>query len=97
MDGFKHYLATDYLKRQYEFSFKTLATVFDQQYETTEDADGEKMEIVIREKPKGDEIISTHTTLMLIMSKRENKRFAVKKILHLNAVKRPTKHNLLPM
>jgi len=48
--------------KHYE-TFKTLVTVFDQQCEIVEDADGEKMEIAIREKPKGDEIISTpHNT-----------------------------------
>ncbi len=48
--------------KHYE-SFKTLARVFDQQCERVGDSDGEKMEIVIREKPKGDEIISTpHNT-----------------------------------
>lgn len=48
--------------KHYE-SFKTLARVFDQQCETVGGAEGEKMEIVIREKPKGDEIISTpHNT-----------------------------------
>lgn len=48
--------------RHYE-SFKTLVKVFDQQCETAEGADGGKMEIVIREKPKGEEIISTpHNT-----------------------------------
>ncbi len=48
--------------KHYE-SFKTLVKVFEQQCERVEDANGEKMEIVIREKPKGDEIISTpHNT-----------------------------------
>jgi len=48
--------------KHYE-SFKTLARVFDQQCETVGGTEGEKMEIVIREKPKGDEIISTpHNT-----------------------------------
>ncbi len=44
--------------KHYE-SFKTLVTVFAQQCEAVEGTNGEKMEIVIREKPKGDEIIST--------------------------------------
>lgn len=48
--------------KHYE-SFKTLVRVFDQQCETVGGTEGEKMEIVIREKPKGDEIISTpHNT-----------------------------------
>jgi hypothetical protein len=48
--------------KHYE-SFKTLVTVFDQQCERGESTDGEKLEIVIREKPKGDEIISSpHNT-----------------------------------
>ena len=48
--------------KHYE-SFKTLVKVFDQQCEAVDGANGEKMEIVIREKPKGDEIISTpHNT-----------------------------------
>lgn len=48
--------------KHYE-SLKTLVKVFDQQCETVEDAEGEKLEIVIREKPKGKEIISTpHNT-----------------------------------
>ncbi len=48
--------------KHYE-SFKTLVKVFDQQCETVEGANGEKMKIVIREKPKGEEIISTtHNT-----------------------------------
>jgi hypothetical protein len=48
--------------KHYE-SFKTLVKVFDQQCETAEGTDGGKMEIVIREKPNGEEIISTpHNT-----------------------------------
>jgi transposase len=48
--------------KHYE-TFKTLVTVFDQQCEIAESTDGEKVEIIIREKPKGDEIISTpHNT-----------------------------------
>ena len=48
--------------KHYE-SFKTLVKVFNQQCEAVEGSNGEKMEIVIREKPKGDEIISTpHNT-----------------------------------
>jgi hypothetical protein len=44
-------------------SFKTLTTVFDQQCETVEGIDGEKLEIIIRDKPEGDDIISTpHNT-----------------------------------
>lgn len=48
--------------KHYE-SFKTLIKVFDQQCERGEGSDGEKLEITIREKPKGVEIISTpHNT-----------------------------------
>ncbi|ODS32820.1 MAG: hypothetical protein SCARUB_02026, partial [Candidatus Scalindua rubra] len=48
--------------KHYE-SFKTLVNVFDQQCETVEGAEGEKLEIIIRDKPKGEEIISTpHNT-----------------------------------
>lgn len=48
--------------KHYE-SFKTLITVFDQQCERVEGVVGEKMEIVIRDKPEGEDIISTpHNT-----------------------------------
>ena len=47
---------------QYE-SFKTLATVFHQQCEVVENPEKTVREVVIREKPVGDEIISTpHNT-----------------------------------
>ncbi len=66
--------------KHYE-SFKTLARVFDQQCERVGGSDGEKLEVVIREQPKGDEIISTPQTPMHVMSEKGNKRFAVKKDL----------------
>ncbi len=48
--------------KDYE-SFKTLTTGFDQQCETLESEGGEKLEIVIRDKPAGEDIIlSPHNT-----------------------------------
>jgi len=59
---------------QHYTSFKTLATVLNQQCEIVEGEENDSPEIVIRDKPLGDEIISSpHNTDARYTKKREQK------------------------
>ncbi|MBU4443833.1 transposase [bacterium] len=65
---------TDHHQVKHYQSFKTLVTVFSQQIEVVEGKESEEAEIIVREKPEGEDIISSpHNTDSRYTKKRNQK------------------------